>query len=117
MNSRYLIIKRYKGTKSQLPVAYYHIIVLCIWLYSGVIAGLPFFGVGDYVPEGYLTTCSFDYLSDDLTTRMFIFAFFVVAWVFPVSIIIGSYSSVLRYIWAVKLRISDQGHQESRTKS
>jgi len=61
-------------------------------------ASLPLFGIGNYVPEGYLTTCSFDYLSEDTTTRTFIFVFFIVAWLIPVSVIIGSYSAVICFV-------------------
>jgi len=59
---------------------------------------MPLFGVGKYVPEGYLTSCSFDYLSDDWSTRIFILVFFIMAWIVPISIIIASYSTVLRYV-------------------
>ena len=97
---RYLVINRpYKGNNTSRPsLVRSYITVVCIWLYSGVISSLPLFGIGKYVPEGYLTSCSFDYLSDDPTTQNFILAFFIVAWVIPVSIIIGSYSAVLRFV-------------------
>ena len=72
--------------------------VILIWIYSGAIASMPLFGVGKYVPEGYLTSCSFDYLSDDSTTRIFILVFFVMAWVVPIFIILASYSAVLRFV-------------------
>ena len=69
-----------------------------IWLYSAIFAGLPFFGIGKYVPEGYLTSCSFDYLSDDSTTRIFIAVFFVGAWVLPLAVILFCYLAIARYV-------------------
>jgi len=75
-----------------------YLTVVIVWIYSGIIASMPLFGVGKYVPEGYLTSCSFDYLSDDWPTRIFILIFFIMAWVVPIFIIIASYSAVLRYV-------------------
>ena len=75
-----------------------YLTVIIIWIYSGTIASMPLFGVGKYVPEGYLTSCSFDYLSDDWPTRIFILVFFIMAWIVPISIIITSYFAVLRYV-------------------
>jgi len=72
------------------------------WIYSLVFASLPFFGVGKYVPEGYLTGCSFDYLSKDMTTKIFILVFFIGAWVVPLSIIMYSYSSIIRIVAQVR---------------
>jgi len=68
------------------------------WFYSAAFASLPFFGVGKYVPEGLLTSCSFNYLSHDWATKIFILAFFVGAWVVPMIIMVYSYSSI---IWVV----------------
>ena len=68
------------------------------WLYSTAFAALPFFGVGKYVPEGYLTSCTFNYLSHDWSTKIFILAFFIGAWVVPLSIIVYSYSSIVRAV-------------------
>ena len=48
---------------------------LSAWIYSalfGAAASLPLFGVSKYVPEGFLTGCSYDYLSDDLATRILV---------------------------------------------
>ncbi len=59
---------------------------------------MPLFGVGKYVPEGYLTNCSFDYLSNDSTTRIFILIFFIMAWVVPICIIIASYTAVIHFV-------------------
>lgn len=72
--------------------------VALIWIYSSVFASLPFFGVGKYIPEGYLTSCSFDYLSEDRTTRTFILVFFVAAWVVPCVIIAVCYSAIVWYV-------------------
>lgn len=48
-----------------------------------------------YVPEGYLTSCSFDYLSTKLESRIFILAFFTAAWLVPLVMIILSYAGII----------------------
>lgn len=59
---------------------------------------MPLFGIGKYVPEGYLTSCSFNYLSHDWATKIFILAFFIGAWVVPMTIMVYSYSSLVRTV-------------------
>ena len=71
---------------------------LLAWLYSAAFASLPLFGVGKYVPEGYLTGCGIDYLSNDPISRIFILIFVIGAWMVPMIIIVCSYSSI---IWTV----------------
>lgn len=74
--------------------------VTFIWLYSLTFSSMPLFGIFTrYVPEGFLTSCSFDYLSDDFESRTFIFTFFVAAFCVPITIIVVSYVGI---IFAVK---------------
>jgi len=70
------------------------VIIVCVWLYSLLFSSLPLFGLNNYVPEGYLTSCSFDYLSTSLSSRVFVFVFFVAAWLLPVSLIVYSYMRI-----------------------
>lgn len=74
--------------------------VTFIWIYSLTFSSIPLLGIFTrYVPEGFLTSCSFDYVSDDLHSRSFIFTFFVAAFCVPVTIIISSYVGI---VFAVK---------------
>lgn len=76
------------------------VIVVFIWIYSLTFSSMPLFGIFTrYVPEGFLTSCSFDYLSPDLESRAFIFTFFVAAFCVPITVIIASYIGI---IYAVK---------------
>merc|ERR1712106_170427 len=74
---------------------------MCVaaWGVAVFVAACPIFGWGGYGPEGILTSCSFDYLSQDISTVtynlfMIIFDFFV-----PLMIIVGSYVMIVRAIW------------------
>ena len=59
---------------------------------------MPVFGINQYVPEGFLTSCSFNYLSDDLGDRIFIMCFFVAAWCIPVFIICCCYIGIVKSV-------------------
>nr|CAI5817365.1 unnamed protein product [Callosobruchus analis] len=47
---------------------------------------------------GYLTTCSFDYLTDSKKIKIFIIVFFVAAWVVPFILISFSYGNILKVV-------------------
>lgn len=74
--------------------------VLFVWCYGCIFAGIPLTGLGlnHYVPEGYLTSCSFDYLTTDTNNRIFIFVFFIAAWVLPFSVITICYCGIFREV-------------------
>lgn len=55
-------------------------------------------GLGTYVPEGYLTSCSYDYLVDDSKAKAFILVFFVAAWVVPFVLITFCYTSIFQEV-------------------
>jgi len=80
---------------------------LLTWLYSAIFASMPFLGVGKHVPEGYLTSCSFDYLSSELTSKIFILVFFFGAWVVPLTIAVFSYVFIIRAVSRVRRNASE----------
>jgi len=73
---------------------------LWCWILSIGIAILPFFGWGSYGPEGILTSCSFDYLSQDIGTITYNLFMFIFNYCCPLMIIIGSYFMIVRAIFA-----------------
>ncbi|XP_065574983.1 opsin Rh4-like [Artemia franciscana] len=87
-------------TKSMLQIVF-------AWFYSMCFASLPLFGISRYVPEGYLTSCSFDYLTDNVQNRIFIFAFFFGAWCLPCFIILFSYINIFILVHRSKFKISE----------
>ncbi|XP_013190166.1 opsin, ultraviolet-sensitive-like [Amyelois transitella] len=76
------------------------ILAVVAWLYAAIFASVPAFdiGYGRYVPEGYLTSCSFDYLTEESRPRIFIFVFFCAAWVAPFCTIFFCYLSIFRTV-------------------
>lgn len=76
------------------------ICLIIIWLYGLTFSLIPVLdvGLGKYTYEGYLTSCSFDYLTHDPSERYFIFAFFLAAWVVPFVLITFSYVNIVRVV-------------------
>lgn len=59
----------------------------------------PAFGWGAFVPEGFLTSCSFDYITRTSSTRSYFFYIFVLGFFLPVSIITVCYAFIIRTIF------------------
>lgn len=69
-------------------------------------------GLGQYTPEGYLTSCSFDYLSPKMEDKIFMFVYFCAAWVVPFLIITFSYI----YIFSIVLTSSKSKKQKEDSR-
>ncbi|XP_045766084.1 opsin, ultraviolet-sensitive [Maniola jurtina] len=84
------------------------------WIYAGIFATIPALdiGYGHYVPEGFLTSCSFDYLTDEIPPRYFIFAFFCAGWLAPLCIISFCYTRILCIV-AGKRNISSKNQEQT----
>lgn len=87
------------------------------WIYACIFAIIPALniGYGNYVPEGYLTSCSFDYLTEDFSPRCFIFVFFCAAWLAPFCTITFCYISIFRVV--VFNTSMSYGNQDQRLSS
>jgi len=70
------------------------------WLLACFNASLPYIGWGAYAPEGILTSCSFDYLSQDINHITFSLYMFLTNYCCSVFIIIASYAMIVKAIWA-----------------
>jgi len=76
------------------------IMSLVAWAIAVGCALPPFFGWGGYSPEGILTSCSFDYLSQDIGTITYNLFMFIFDYCCPLMIIIGSYAMIVKAIAA-----------------
>ncbi|KAL0270437.1 UNVERIFIED_CONTAM: hypothetical protein PYX00_007847 [Menopon gallinae] len=85
------------------------IMCLLVWAYAVPWAVLPLTETwGRFVPEGYLTTCTFDYLSDDIVNKYFVATLFVFSYVLPVSLIIYFYSRIVGHVVAHERTLREQ---------
>ncbi|KAG5677936.1 hypothetical protein PVAND_007650 [Polypedilum vanderplanki] len=81
------------------------LMILFVWLYSLPFCLVPFFeigGVGGYIPEGFLTACSFDYLDTSPKNYWFIFIYAMAAFFVPLTIITYCYIHILYVVLSAK---------------
>nr|ALH22350.1 UV-sensitive opsin [Photuris sp. 2 GJM-2015] len=83
--------------------------IFVIWCYTFPWAVLPMFEFwGRFVPEGFLTSCSFDYLTDTFDNDMFVAVLFICSYVIPMSLIIYFYSQIVKQVMHHEKALRDQ---------
>ncbi|XP_017862838.1 PREDICTED: opsin Rh4 [Drosophila arizonae] len=82
---------------------------IIIWLYCTPWVVMPLTQFWDrFVPEGYLTSCSFDYLTDNFDTRLFVGTIFFFSFVCPSLMIIYYYSQIVGHVISHEKALRDQ---------
>ncbi|KAG8237095.1 Short wavelength sensitive B opsin 4 [Ladona fulva] len=72
------------------------VLVAGTWMYATPFSILPMIGVWSrFVPEGYLTTCSFDYLKEGKQTQLYVMTIFGWSYVIPLLLIASFYSRII----------------------
>lgn len=51
-------------------------------------------------PEGFLTSCTFDYITEDSSTKSFVASIFFFAYCIPASVIFVCYSQIFSHVSA-----------------
>lgn len=64
------------------------------WAYGVVWCCPPLLGWNEYVLEGFLTSCTFDYLNEDLWSRSYVFVLFIGAYLLPLATITICYGRI-----------------------
>ena len=72
--------------------------IVAVWLWSLVSACPPIFGWGHYIPEGFQTSCTFDYLTRTDNNRSFIFFLYIFGFVVPLTIIVACYALIINAV-------------------
>lgn len=92
--------------------------IIVVWIYSLTFSSIPALntGISKYVPEGFLTTCSFDYLSNATNERIFMFIFFVFAWCVPFFVISYCYIHILRVVFGTRHIQSNKNKSKTELK-
>ncbi|KAF4524342.1 Short wavelentgh sensitive B opsin 2 [Ephemera danica] len=93
----------------RLPMGKAAIICLLVWLWAMPFSLLPTFEIWNrFNPEGYLTTCSFDYLTDSQDVRIFTICIFTYAYLIPVLLLILFYSRILGQVREHQKMLAEQ---------
>jgi len=68
----------------------------------------PFFGWNQYVPEGNLTACGTDYLTETMLSRSYLYALGFFSWLCPLIYIIFAYFHIVKAVWAHESQMKAQ---------
>nr|BAG80978.1 opsin [Triops granarius] len=77
------------------------VLTICagIWLWATPFSLMPLFGIwGRFVPEGFLTTCSFDYMTETSSIRWFVGCVFTYSYIIPLGLIVYYYSKIVGHV-------------------
>lgn len=92
-----VIVKGIGGKPLTSGKAMFNVIV-GIWLPAVFWTILPMFGFCRYVPEGNMTACGTDSLTDDLYYHMYLYGYTFLNYVSPMLLIIFCYSYILKSV-------------------
>ncbi|KAG8175379.1 hypothetical protein JTE90_018064 [Oedothorax gibbosus] len=73
--------------------------IVVIWAYCFGVMSPPMFGWGAFVPEGFLTSCSFDYLSRTASNRSYFLYIFFFGFFLPIFVISVCYAFIMKTIF------------------
>uniref|UniRef100_A0A3B4AWG7 G-protein coupled receptors family 1 profile domain-containing protein n=1 Tax=Periophthalmus magnuspinnatus TaxID=409849 RepID=A0A3B4AWG7_9GOBI len=95
---RYFVITRPLTSIGVLSRKRAILILMAAWLYSLGWSLPPFFGWSAYVPEGLLTSCTWDYMTFTPSVRAYTMLLFIFVFFLPLFIIIYCYYFIFRAI-------------------
>ncbi|XP_044033852.1 melanopsin-A-like isoform X2 [Siniperca chuatsi] len=95
---RYMVITRPLASLGMMSRRKALSIVAAAWVYSMGWSLPPFFGWSAYVPEGLMTSCSWDYMTFTPSVRSYTMLLFTFVFFIPLFIIIFSYCCIFRAI-------------------
>ncbi|XP_014472264.1 PREDICTED: rhodopsin-like [Dinoponera quadriceps] len=82
--------------------------ILFIWIFSLIWTILPMVGWNRYVPEGNMTACGTDYLTEDWSSKSYILVYSIFVYYMPLFIIIYSYYFIVSTVAAHEKAMREQ---------
>ncbi|XP_066941474.1 rhodopsin-like [Macrobrachium rosenbergii] len=82
--------------------------IFFVWAQTFFWGVLPLFGFCRYVPEGNMTACGTDYLSEDLWSHIYLYLYSVDCYIFPLFLIIYCYSFILKAVATHEKQMREQ---------
>lgn len=84
-------------------------IIVFIWCYTLPWAVLPLLEVWSrFVPEGFLTSCSFDYLTNTFDNHVFVAVIFICSYVVPMLLILYYYTQIVSQVFQHEKTLREQ---------
>jgi len=72
---------------------------------------MPFFGWNKYVPEGNLTACGTDYLTQTASSKSYLYIYGSFVWLCPLIIVIAAYSQIVKAVVAHEQAMREQAQK------
>ena len=82
--------------------------IFFVWAASITWTILPFFGWNRYVPEGNLTACGTDYLTETALSQSYLYVYSSWVYFFPLLLIIVCYSQIVSAVFAHEKQMREQ---------
>jgi len=82
--------------------------ILFIWVFAALWTLPPFFGWNRYVPEGNLTACGTDYLSQDFLSHSYLYGLCFIGWLVPLIWIVFAYYNIVGKVFAHEKQMKEQ---------
>ncbi|XP_058263175.1 opsin 4b [Hemibagrus wyckioides] len=95
---RYFVITRPLASIGKMSHKRALIILVLAWLYTLVWSLPPFFGWSAYVPEGLMTSCTWDYMTFTPSVRAYTMLLFICVFFIPLFVIMYCYFCIFRAI-------------------
>lgn len=61
-----------------------------------------------FIKEGYLTSCTFDYLTETFETKIFVGTIFTCSYVLPMTCVVIFYSQIVKHVFAHEKALREQ---------
>ncbi|XP_066549308.1 melanopsin-A [Amia ocellicauda] len=116
---RYFVITRPLASIGVMSRKRALVILSVVWLYSLGWSLPPFFGWSAYIPEGLLTSCTWDYMTFTPSVRAYTMLLFTFVFFIPLIVIMYCYFFIFRAIRATNKavsRISSDDNKDSVKK-
>nr|BDI63180.1 GQ-rhodopsin 2 [Peronia verruculata] len=95
---RYNVIARPMKASKTLTFKKAFLMLCCVWSWSATWTLPPLFGWGAYIPEGFQTSCTFDYLTRNDYFRSYILCLYICGFACPLMIILFCYFHIYRAV-------------------
>ncbi|XP_040291757.1 melanopsin [Bufo bufo] len=111
---RYFVITRPLASIGMMSKKRAVLILLGVWLYSLAWSLPPFFGWSAYVPEGLLTSCSWDHVTFTPSVRAYTMLLFCFVFFIPLFVIIYCYIFIFKAIKNTNRAVQKIGSDDNK---
>ncbi|XP_075248015.1 rhodopsin-like [Convolutriloba macropyga] len=116
---RYIMISFAADAKSIASKSRSRKIITFVWLYASIFALIPNLGYGNFVLNGFQTSCTFDYMTQDLTTRTQLMFMYLMGFLSPLLISIFCYVNIFHVVMDAKKKkigggVNRHGNKKSK---